>query len=340
MGKFADELIEKFPDVFQGKPALGDYKQNTLAWVIQRVIQDIEGNPDLPQWGRTKMGRARIIQERSIGAVDAVNMTEQQIIDFLKERRRDDKIGPATALHDLSVISTAIDYHVATWREPSLAKAVAAITIAKKFAKKNRITGKANVRKRRPTDDEHTLLLARAEEWDKRPGAQIRLADFIAAAWESGRRRGELVRIKHSDVDYEKKFYWVRDIKHPTKKKGNDKRFVLTPALAILFKRQPRIAGDDRIFPFNGNSVGAAFCALKNELREEHPELFQNLRFHDYRRDCISRWLLKPGLGPQDVRLLVSGHDNTIILEKNYDGRDALEVARAKLPEFQQPTAA
>lgn len=338
MGKFDDiPEFSKFADLPEvSKFADVGYAEGTLAWVIERVIKDTLENPDLPQWGRTKMGRAKIIQGRPIGAVDMATMTEQHLIDFLKERRRVDKVGPATALHDISVISTAIDYHVSTWRTPNLTAAFTAVTIAKKFAKKNRITGKANRRTRRPTDEEIGKILADCQAYDANPRTKYTCyTDFVLFGLGSARRRGEVARMTWGDFDFEKNVYLVRDMKHPTKKKGNDKEFILWPSLKEIVLRQPRKDPNnqfERVFPLKANSIGAFYCGVKNKYG------IVDLRLHDNRGDATSKWILK--IGRDKTRKLVTGHDSEKAFDV-YDRRSTEDIVRADvmLQQLLEPTS-
>jgi hypothetical protein len=45
------------------------------------------------------------------------------------------------------------------------------------------------------------------------------------------------------------------------------------------------------------------------------------LRFHDNRREAITRWIAKLDKNLRKVRM-VSGHENTLILERVYDATD------------------
>ena len=69
----------------------------------------------------------------------------------------------------------------------------------------------------------------------------------------------------------------VRDAKHPTKKEGNHRRFKYTPEGWAVVQAQPK--GGEYIFPYDPNSIGAAFtraCRLPG---------IKDLRFHDLRQD-------------------------------------------------------
>lgn len=326
MGKFADELLPKFAD--DPKPTLADFKPYTVAWVIQRVLDDVASNPEMKQYGESHYYALLALQRRPIASKDARKLGRADIIEHCKWRRAGGagkKVGAATVNQDLTYLRGVLEYANSTWPDCEEVK-IGAIAEALPYLRKHGLTGKSIPRKRRPTDEEIERLLAYFVERNSKPRVEVKaMPDIIAFALVSSRRRGEICRITHGDVDYEKKIYWVRDLKHPTKKKGNDKSFILWPELEQIIRRQPRMNPSDpseRIFPFNGKSVGMIYTEGKKALG------IQNLRFHDNRRDAISKWLLK--MPPEDVRIAVSGHDNTKILETNYDGRNSLELIREK----------
>jgi integrase len=127
-------------------------------------------------------------------------------------------------------------------------------------------------------------------------------------------------------------------VKHPTKKKGNDKQFLLFQSIEQIIRRQPRIGTDpqERIFPFVPESITQQFIAAKKAIAEETGDpTILTLRLHDHRAEAISKWLLS-GMPPEDVRLAVSGHNDTRILETVYDRRGASDLKKKYLP---QPAA-
>ena len=178
--------------------------------------------------------------------------------------------------------------------------------------------------------------------WTRHPGRVLRMADVVAFIWASARRRGEVCRITWGDVDFENGVYWVRDLEHPTKKKGNDKHFLLFPEIAQIIRRQPRLRPDDpteRVFPFVKESLTQQFIAARKAIAEETGnDAILTLRLHDYRATSISMYLLK-GMPPEDVRLAVSGHNDTRILETVYDRRDASDLKNKYAGMMAQPAA-
>lgn len=322
MGKFADVLAPKFADSVER--TLADFKPGTLAHLIQRVIEDVAANlTTIRQFGTSALFTLKRLQRDPIGKVMAASMDEQDLIDHCKLRRQ--KVCAATTKGDITALRGVIK-HARAWRDCKKLN-LKAFDDSNDFLVKNQLIGKSTPRKRRPTDEEIQALIADLTVSDKQPNTTIKMVPVVMFALASARRRGEIVRIKHGDVDYANKVYWVRDVKHPTKKKGNDKCFVLWPELEQIIKAQPRVDPNDPnecIFPYNGESVGKRYIDAKKRLG------ITNLRFHDNRRDSISKLLLI--YPPEDVRVMHSGHDTTKILESNYDGRDTMEIMRAKYP--------
>jgi integrase len=177
---------------------------------------------------------------------------------------------------------------------------------------KHGLIGKSTARKRRPTDDELHRLIDYLSEQDEH--AKVKAVPCMMFALASSRRRGEICRMQWGDIDWEKRTYMIRDLKHPTQKRGNHVTFPLFDELAAIIKAQPRLTDspEERVFPYNDKSLGARYTLAKKALG------IVDLRFHDNRREAISRYLKV--LPPHEVRL-ISGHRNTIILEKVYDGR-------------------
>jgi integrase len=307
--------------------SIADFKAGTVAWAIQRYIEEMaEMKRQLGPSPRYNLG---VVQRMSFGALNIKKLSKADLIEFAKELRK--TRSAATVGQYVGNVKSVLDWAGSAWagyEDVSSAQIIA----AKPLMKKTQLVGKSQARKRRPSNEEILKLL----DWYAKPNArgkarQIRMAEIIAFALVSSRRLGEICRITHGDVDYEQKVYWVRNVKHPTRKQGNDKRFILWPELAEIIRRQPRTGThpDERIFPFNSHSCSASYTNAKKACE------IVGLRFHDNRREAISQWLKK--MSPQNVRIAVSGHDTTHILEHVYDGRDSLELIREGL--MQQPAA-
>lgn len=321
---------------FLGKdePKLADFKPFTVAWVIQRVIEDVRANPEMKQHGESHLYTLRRLQRSPLGAKDARKLSRQDVIEYAKERRKD--VCAATVNQDITYLGGSLDHANSTWDDCEQVTR-APLEAARPYLFKHKLVGKSVPRKRRPTDEEIHALLAYFRKQQSHHCTKVNMEQVVLFGLASSRRIGEICRITHGDVDYVNKVYWVRDMKHPTRKKGNDKKFVLWPELEEIIKRQPRLDPrnpNERIFPYEKKTCSARYTLAKKPGAAT-PDGIENLRLHDNRRDCISRYLLV--MPPEDVRLAVSGHDNTKILESNYDGRDTSEVMREKYAHLMKP---
>lgn len=334
MSKFADAPMfadePKFADA--PLPTIASFKTGTVAWVIQRYIDDM-AKPDMNPLGDSHLCTLQVIQRAPISKKHAGALTKGDIIEFMRELKAG-TYSKKAALHPATVNQYFNYWHGAFKHVGSAFDDCDYIKLepfikARPFLKKNNIVGKSEARTRRPTDAEITALLDYYNTPPKRgkkdTPVRKRMPDIIAFALVSTRRIGEICRMTHGDVDYVNKLYVVRDCKHPTKKKGNDKTFVLWPELEIIIQRQPRTTAnpEERIFPVNEHSASASYINAKHRLG------ILDLRFHDNRGDACSMWLLK-GMPPEDVADLISGHDNVKTLRDHYDRRRTLEIAHAK----------
>lgn len=304
----------------------------TVANLIERFIKDMAAPEMDRQLGGSEVYTLRYIQRMPIGGLMAEKLKKSDIIDFARELRKSGKRGPRKAASVgkfIGSLSVVLKHAGAAWKDCEEVSDVM-ILAAKPFLRKHKLIGKADRRTRRPTDEEITALL---NYYTGRRRMKIPMPEIIAFALKSARRLGEIARITHGDVDYENKIYWVRDLKHPTKKNGNDKKFILFPELETIIRRQPRLTdnAEECIFKFNPKSASQSYTRAKKAVG------IAGLVFHDNRGDCISRWLLT--LEPQDVRLAVSGHETTQILETVYDRRDTLELVKGKLANLVKPQA-
>lgn len=320
---------------YSGKFADPVYKDGTIAWLIERYIRDM-ASPEMNQIGQSKGYTLRVIQRAPIGSKVAADLTRQDLIQFARSLRagtadRKKALHQSTVNGYVTTIGLVFRHAIVEWDD--CAKLTTALfKEAHDHLKKHNIVGKAGVRTRRPSDEELVSIRTYYSTPNKRGKKRtIPMLPAIAVSLKSARRLGEIFRIEHGDVDYEKKEYVVRDCKHPTKKKGNDKTFVLWPEIEAIFRQQPRLTNDphERIFKGNPKSASASYTNAKKKLG------IVDLRFHDNRGEACSRWLLV--MPPEDVADLISGHDEVKTLRNHYDRRGTLEIARAKYPHLLTP---
>jgi integrase len=118
-------------------------------------------------------------------------------------------------------------------------------------------------------------------------------------------RQEEICLICWADVDATQKVVIVRDRKDPREKDGNDQLVPLLDATgidawAVMQEQKAASPKTERIFPYNGRSLGTAFRRAYRELGLE------NLHFHDLRHEAASRFF-EAGFTIEQVAL-VTGH--------------------------------
>jgi integrase len=248
-------------------------------------------------WGRSKKADLARIGEGAIADKRVDRLTRADFIAYTQGRRQEGA-GPATAANDL------------IWLRQVLRAARVALGVpvplqelddAAEYLRQNRIIGKPKERDRRPTTSELEKLTFYFSRRDVR--AEIPMLDIMQFAIHSARRQEEITRLRWDDLDATTATCRLRDVKHPTKKLGNDKTFKLTAAALASIQAQPRrpMPGDDSkldplIFPFNPKSIGAAFTRACHVLE------IDDLRFHDLRHEATSR-LFEAGYGIHEVSL-------------------------------------
>lgn len=158
------------------------------------------------------------------------------------------------------------------------------------------ITSKGNTRDRRPTLAELDRIMEHFEAVGSHRPLSLPMNKVLAFAIFSTRRQEEITRIKWKDYDVDR--VWVRDMKDPKNKKGNDILCDLTPEAIAIIASMPRAAPE--IFPFSTDAISAAFTRACKFLE------IADLHFHDLRHEGISRLFEMGKTIPQVAA--VSGH--------------------------------
>jgi integrase len=127
-----------------------------------------------------------------------------------------------------------------------------------------------------PTFDELNRLLTHCLDREKHNPNSAPMAAIIAFVLFPTRRLDEITRIVWTDLDESASRVWVRDMKHPGEKEGNDVLVDIPPEALRIIQAQPR--KKSQIFPFKATSISTAFtraCAILG---------IQDLHFHDLRQ--------------------------------------------------------
>lgn len=259
----------------------------TFAEAIQKYVAESR-----KAIGKTKAQVLNSVAATSLAKRRCSTITSPDWVQFAKDLG----VQPQTAGNYLSHIAAVYQLARPAWGyqlDPRV------IDDARKVCKSLGLTSRSNQRERRPSLLELDKLMNHFGRIKRKDA--IPMQEIICYAIFSTRRQEEITRQTFEDLDEEHSEIWVRNMKHPGEKEGNDVRCALTPeALAIILnrRRSPEQAG--RIFPHNSDSISRAFtdaCALLG---------IEDLHFHDLRHDGISR-LFELGWNIPNVAG-VSGH--------------------------------
>lgn len=240
------------------------------------------------------------------------------------ERRRREGAGPATVLHNLSTLSAVLGAARPMFNIDVRADHVAEATTA---LKRMGVIQRSASRSRRVTEAEIQSLVVEFERVKMHPSTVIPMHLIVPLAVALPRRLGELCKMRWEDYDKRRKRLLLRDVKHPTKLRDE---LVPVPAAAVKILASLPIT-DQRILPYNSESVSAAFQRAVGRLNLE------DLRFHDLRHEGITRLFEVERLPIQDVAM-ISGHTNWSTLRR-YTHPDVDRIAEqlnAGIPETQE----
>ena len=247
-----------------------EFTRYTVADAIDEYVEKYE---KIQQWGRTKRTTLEFLRKR-IGNWDATTVTSGDMVRHITQRRAEGASG-STAGNDLIWLTVVFKAMRAIERPVALQ----ALEDAQLVCKQQGLIGRARRRERRPTENELELLANHFNHKDEY--SELPMCDIILFAIHSSRRQAEITRLKWADNDPNTLTGMVRDLKHPRKKIGNNRRFKYTQEAFDIIERQPRVS--EFIFPYNAKTIGTYFTKACNILEIE------DLRFHDLRHEATSR---------------------------------------------------
>lgn len=282
-------------------------KNPTVADLIERHIHE-STLPGSRPFGKSKTYTARLVQARSIGKIVASALKPYDFVEHCRARRADG-IAAATVKHDSDYLKQVIETAEELWEVQGVS--IAAYKKAKRTLLSDGLIGKSKPRDRRPTPDEMARITEGARERMKWRTTKIPLPVIFEFSYTIGRRISETCRLTWGDINAEKRTCVVRDLKN-SKGKGFHGVFPLLGRSWDIVMCQPRRTDDpdERVFPYNPQSCGAAFRAVCKKLGIE------NLRLHDQRRECFSG-LFEQGYSVPEVQK-VSMHRNATVLLSTY----------------------
>lgn len=295
-----------FPSQYKSFPTLGmaktwaerlerDQAQRTAAgktdsdFMTVRACIEWYKHPDRQHeaWGRTKEADLNRLLGYEIADRIAAELKASDYIRHIEGRRRMGA-GPATAGNDLIWLRQVL-------RSVRTGKPIKAINLAElddatEELRRRKLIQKSRQRDRRLSAGEEKTLLDYFARRDAR--SELPMVDIVLFALATARREEEITRLMRRDLDKKKGIAWLDDVKHPRQKVGNRRAFRMLPEGWEIVERQPKT--DERVFPYNPKSIGAAFTRACRVLGIE------NLHFHDLRHEATSR-LFEKGYAIHEV---------------------------------------
>ena len=289
----------------EGLPAVNKLSNLTVGALIRMHLQY--------QRNMRPLGRGTIHTHETMAQefdkLPLADLRAKHLLDFAMRRKTQDKVAPATILADLSPVAAAV-------RAAPFAHDIridpTEVDIAMKKLADMGLTAKSRQVERLVDQAEEDALLEQFALRNAMPQTEIDMVRMYKVALALPRRVSELCRIRWADIDPKRRTIKIRDVKHPTKKIGNDQIVPLLGPAWDLMESTPKL--DAEIFPYKSDSVSAAFERVRDGIAETGMPGIKDLRFHDLRHTGITM-LFWRGLRIEEVAV-VSGHTNWTQLKR------------------------
>lgn len=253
------------------KAKVAQQKTISLSDAIERYI-----NESRRPIGRTKRQVLLSIQSLDWAKLECGKVTSQEIVELARTLSATRQ--PQTVANYLSHLGSIFAIAKPAWGIPL---DPAAAEDAFKVCRQLGYTSKSRERDRRPTFEELDRLLAHFSSIQKRRPDSAPMAAITAFAIFSTRRQDEISRLEWKDLDIEGRRIFVRDMKHPGDKIGNNVWCDLPPEALAIAIAQPK--SSSRMFPHSAIAISAAFTRACKFLA------IDDLHFHDLRHEGVSR---------------------------------------------------
>ena len=271
--------------------------QSTLAGTIDRYILE-----SVKAMGKTKAQVLASIKEHDIAKREPHTITSADIVAFGQDLL-DGGRKPQTVANYMSHLAAIFAIAEAAW---GIQLSQAEMARAMKVMRRMGVISKSAERSRRPTVAELDRIMEHFADTETRRPKSLPMTKIIAFALYSTRRQAEVTRIQWADLEERNGRVLVRDMKNPGDTIGNHVWVDLPPEAMRITGTMPKAGA--RIFPFNGDSVSAAFTRATEMLEIE------DLNFHDLRHEGISRLFEMGFTIPKAAS--VSGHRSWVSLKR------------------------
>jgi integrase len=260
-------------------PSAQRLKDIVLHEMLQRYEATVTCAKRSPDQERSKLA---VLRRHSLARLPLSKLTSAAIADYRDQRLRAVQAG--TVRRELAVLRHCLEVARKEWGIPLARNPVAAIAIP--------AAGKGRQRRLEPRDCERlNLALKSARSWYLRP--------IIELAIETGMRRGELLLLEWSNIDFDRNLALLEMTKN-----GDSRSVPLSSRAVAILIGLPKAEG--RVFPIKPCTVRQAWVRLVERAG------IKDLRLHDLRHEAISRFF-ELGLSIPEVAL-ISGHKDPRML--------------------------
>jgi integrase len=261
-------------------------ERTTVGELLQRYQRQISPSHKGKQVEAYRLGTLK----RHLGALRLIHLTPKEIASYRDIRLKE--VSPASLKRELTILSRVLTIASRDWGISIPQNPVKMISLPK--------ADKARTR-RLETGEKERLLQSTNPE----------LHRIISLALETGMRRGEILSIKKSHIDFNKSVLFI-----PSTKTDTPRSIPLSSAALTSLRGQMRasqsVSGgviplhETALFTYSLRGLSGAFLRLCRRLN------IDNLHFHDLRHEATSR-LFEKGLNPVEVAT-ITGHKDTRML--------------------------
>jgi len=258
----------------------------TVGNLLERYIREILPTHKGQQAERYRLGNLK----RHFGDMRLVDLTSKEVAKYRDNRLKE--VTPASLKRELVILRRVLTLATKDWGIALPQNPVRMITLPK--------ADKARTRRLEAGEEEKLLQITNQK-----------LRRVIILALETGMRRGEILNIKKSHINYSKSVLLI-----PSTKADEPRTIPLSSqaltALRGQLRASQRLFGgvislvESTLFDYKPRGLSGEFLKLCRRKG------IDNLHFHDLRHEATSR-LFEKGLNPVEVAT-ITGHKDTRML--------------------------
>ena len=268
----------------------GEFKPQvnmTVDELIKRYQKEI-----VPQHkgASSDVSRCRTIR-RLLGKVNLADLTPAVLASYRDQRLK--VILPSSLKTELTILSSAINTAIIDWGIPIPSNPVQLVRLPK-------------------YDDRRSRRLERGEEEKLLESADPMFRRLIILAIETAMRKGEILRIRRSHIDYQRQTLFI-----PTTKTDKPRTIALSTRAVEALREQIKSTGQENVVELDRDplvfNIGVGLYRYRvDKIRKATGML--DWRFHDLRHEATSR-LFEKGLNMMEVAS-ITGHEDLKMLKR------------------------